>query len=129
VVPSHYTGTPLQWYHQSYIYAQLHDRKKEIAFHAGEIWQILYTSLLYGDGDFRKTINFIINYGRDNDTVAAIAGMILGAHIGFDALPEDWKLETIRVNRNVIGIDLEELARDISDMLTDGWPKKANELQ
>ena len=87
--------------------------EKAIAFHAGEIWQILMTSLQFGEGDFEKTMRFIVNYGRDNDTVAAIAGMILGAKEGYTKLPEDLKTEVLRVNREVLGIDLEALAKEL----------------
>lgn len=112
-MPQGYPGTELDWLRQDYIYQGLEKRQKAIAFHAGEIWDITYASLLFGRGDFRKTMSFIVNYGRDNDTVAAIVGTMLGAYLGYDALPDDLKLEIIKVNREVIGIDLEELAQDL----------------
>lgn len=116
--PLGYPGTDLDWIRQEYIYQALEKRQKAIAFHAGEIWDITYASLLYGDGDFRKTMAFIVNYGRDNDTVAAIAGTILGAYLGYEALPEDLKSETVRVNREIMGIDLEALSEELSGVLT-----------
>lgn len=119
VVPDAYPGTHADWERQDYIYQELEKRQKAIAFHAGEIWDILYISLLYGDGDFRKTMSFIVNYGRDNDTVAAIAGTILGAYVGYEGLPEDLKTEVITVSREVIGIDLNILANDIYNTITD----------
>ncbi len=112
-IPLGYLGTEEDWLRQEYIYQGLEKKQKAIAFHAGEIWDILYTSLLYGEGDFRKTMAFIVNYGRDNDTVAAIAGTILGAYIGYDDLPEDLKTEVVKVSREVMGIDLELLADDM----------------
>jgi hypothetical protein len=36
-------------------------------------------------------MQFIVNYGRDNDTVAAVAGMILGAKLGYSGLPESMR--------------------------------------
>ena len=113
VIPEGYPGTDLDWLKQEYIYQGLEKRQKAIAFHAGEIWDIAYASLLFGEGDFRKTMSFIVNYGRDNDTVGAVVGAILGAYLGYDALPEDLKTEVVKVSREVIGIDLEELANDL----------------
>ncbi|MGB2761576.1 MAG: ADP-ribosylglycohydrolase family protein, partial [Maribacter stanieri] len=59
-------------------------------------------------------MQFIVNYGRDNDTVAAIAGMILGAKLGYKALPPQLSETIINVNRENMGIDLEVLAREMS---------------
>lgn len=115
--PRGYPDTVSDWMRQEYIYKGLEKRQKAIAFHAGEIWDILYASLLFGEGDFRKTMSFIVNYGRDNDTVAAIAGAILGAYIGYDGLPEDLKLEVVNVNREVIGIDLEKLSQRLFESI------------
>lgn len=58
-------------------------------------------------------MQFIVNYGRDNDTVAAVAGMILGAKDGFSNLPADLRTEVLTVNKEVLGIDLEALAREM----------------
>ena len=65
------------------VYQLLEKDERAIAFHSAEIWQILVTALEFGNGDFEKTMQFIVNYGRDNDTVAAVAGMILGAKLGY----------------------------------------------
>lgn len=111
--PEGYPGTAADWLQEQYLFEELEKRQKAIPFHAGEIWQILVTGLLYGEGDFEKTMTFIVNYGRDNDTVAAVAGMILGAALGYDQLPDDWKTQTIEVSRAVMGLDLEMLAEKI----------------
>lgn len=113
IPPLPYLGSKEDWIRENYIFAALEKREKAIAFHAGEIWQILITGLAYGEGDFEKSMRFIVNYGRDNDTVAAIAGMILGAKDGFSKLPTDLREDILKVNKEVIGIDLEVLAKDI----------------
>lgn len=59
--------------------------------------------------DFRRSLEFVVNYGRDNDTTAAVTGAVLGAYLGADALPESWVQTTLERNR-AIGIDLEILA-------------------
>jgi hypothetical protein len=40
--------------------------------------------------DFKKIILEIINRGGDTDTNAAVAGQVLGAHLGYSKLPKDW---------------------------------------
>jgi len=110
-VPEGYPGDDIAWYRQQQVYWHLEQNQRMIAFHAGEIWEILHAGLTFGEGDFLKSLQFIINYGRDNDTVGALAGMILGTHSGFKNLPDDLKYEAIRVNRELLGIDLEDLAQ------------------
>lgn len=112
-LPRNFQGSQLDWMQQTYLFDELEKRQKAIAFHAGEIFQILVTGMLYGDGDFQKTMAFIVNYGRDNDTVAAVAGMILGAAIGFEDLPDDLKMEVLKVSKEVVGLDLEALAEQV----------------
>jgi ADP-ribosylglycohydrolase len=112
--PTGYPGSKTDWIRQNFIYEELEKQQKAIPFHAGEIWQITYTGLEFGEGDFRKTMAFIVNCGRDNDTVAAVAGMILGAKDGYSNLPKDLKEEILKVNKEVIGIDLELLANEIT---------------
>ena len=82
--------------------------------HAQEILLVTITSILYSDFDFQQCMEFIVNYGRDNDTSGAVAGAILGAYIGFDQLPP-LKEQVIETNRNNLGIDLETLAQELTD--------------
>ncbi|MPR33075.1 hypothetical protein GBK04_06815 [Cytophagaceae bacterium SJW1-29] len=58
---------------------------------------------------------FIINYGRDNDTVGAVAGAILGAYWGADRLPQAQSKLVREVCKNQLGIDLEKLAQQMTD--------------
>lgn len=112
-IPVSYKGSKLEWNQLQYIFDALERDQRAIAFHAGEIFQILIAGMYYGEGDFERTMQFIVNYGRDNDTVAAVAGMILGAKDGYAKLPIGLRDEVIRVNREVLGIDLELLAKQI----------------
>ncbi|MGB5458938.1 MAG: ADP-ribosylglycohydrolase family protein, partial [Eudoraea sp.] len=117
-IHDHFSWTKTYWAQQEFVYALLEKDEKAIAFHAGEIWQIMIAGLAFGEGDFVKSIQFIVNYGRDNDTVAAVAGMILGAKDGYTNLPVELRTEVLRVNREQLGIDLEELAsRMVGTML------------
>ena len=116
-IPKNYPGNALDWYRQETIYQALEQNQHRIAFQAGEIWEILYAGLLFGDGDFTTTLQFIINYGRDNDTVGAVAGMILGAKDGYAKLPEYLKKDVIRINKDLLGIDLEGLAQELTELV------------
>ena len=112
-VPNGYPGSKLEWMRQNFVYAELTKKQRAIAFHAGEIFQILYAALLFGEGNFIKTLAFIVNYGRDNDTVGAVAGMILGAQLGFKDLPRHLRDPVLKTNRELLGIDLEAIAEEI----------------
>ena len=46
--------------------------------------------LLYGEGDFFKTIDIATRCGQDSDCNPASAGGILGALIGYDKIPDQW---------------------------------------
>lgn len=48
-------------------------------------------SLLYGEGDFGRTIDIATRCGQDSDCNPASAGGVLGCLMGYDALPEEWK--------------------------------------
>lgn len=111
--PKGFPGNQKDWVRQEMVYKLLEKDEKAIAFHAGEIWQILVTALQFGEGDFLKTIQFTINYGRDNDTVAAVAGMILGAKEGYNNLPLALREEVVKVSREQMGLDLEALAHEM----------------
>jgi len=113
-IPRGYPNSNQDWVQQDFVYSLLEKNEKAIAFHAGEIWEILITALEFGEGDFEKTMRFIVNYGRDNDTVAAVAGMILGAKDGYSNLPVALRTEVLQVSKENMGIDLEALANELS---------------
>ncbi|WP_245726408.1 ADP-ribosylglycohydrolase family protein [Pricia antarctica] len=114
-MPKGFTGNQKDWIHQEMVYQYLEKDEKAIAFHSGEIWQILVTALQFGEGDFEKTMQFVVNYGRDNDTVGAVAGIILGAKDGYSNLPVALRTEALRVNKENMGIDLEALAHEMTE--------------
>ncbi|MCP9770181.1 ADP-ribosylglycohydrolase family protein [Lacihabitans sp. LS3-19] len=86
---------------------------QDMPFHAGEIHLQVLTAMLFSDFDYIKTMQFLVNYGRDNDTTAAIAGGILGAFVGFEKLPAD-KEKVIEVSKNQLDTDLELLAQKLT---------------
>lgn len=59
--------------------------------------------LLYGEGDFSKTIDISTRCGQDSDCNPASAAGILGVIKGYDAIPEYWKSNLAEVeNRNFV---------------------------
>jgi hypothetical protein len=49
--------------------------------------------LLYGEGDFSKTIDISTRCGQDSDCNPASSGGILGTILGYQEIPEYWKKE------------------------------------
>lgn len=48
--------------------------------------------LLYGEGDFTKTMEIATRSGQDADCNPSSAGGILGVMLGYRAIPEHWKM-------------------------------------
>ena len=61
------------------------------AFQAA-LWAIVHTAVPAGDpaGHFRDALVAAVRVGDDTDTVAAIAGGLLGARWGLSAMPGEW---------------------------------------
>lgn len=114
IIPDNWTRDSLSFYQIEMMYKQLDRHLKAIPFHAGEIFIIALTAMEYAQGDFKKAMTFITNYGRDNDTAAAVAGMIMGAQLGYDQLPEKMKVSVVQTSQTVIGIDLEALSDELT---------------
>jgi len=51
---------------------------------------IVILGLLYGEGDFERTMCITVNCGEDTDCTAATAGSIFGIINGIEAIPEKW---------------------------------------
>jgi len=47
--------------------------------------------LLYGQGDYSKTLEIAARCGQDSDCNPASAGGVLGTMIGYSNIPEEWK--------------------------------------
>lgn len=101
--------TPLEALQLLEAYRLLDERQQRMPFHAGEIHLVNLTALLFAQFDFTRALEFVVNYGRDNDTTAAVTGAILGAHRGAAALPEAWASRALERNR-ALGLDLEAMA-------------------
>ncbi len=55
-----------------------------------------FAVLKMADGNFQRSIILGGNFGRDADTIAAIAGALSGAFQGLDAIPKPW-VEKVRI--------------------------------
>ncbi|MCP9235815.1 ADP-ribosylglycohydrolase family protein [Lewinella sp. JB7] len=106
-IPESYPYDSLTYAQTQKAYELLAQSRQDVPFHAGEINLINLTALLFSDYAFAPAMEFVVNYGRDNDTVAAVTGAILGALHGFRGLPVDQREMVLRVNREVLEIDLE----------------------
>jgi len=94
-------------------YSLLDEHNHEIQFNPREIFLTILTAFEFCRYDFEKTMAFITNYGRDNDTAGAIAGAILGASEGFQKLPADMKDQVLKTNIEELNIDLKKLATSL----------------
>jgi ADP-ribosylglycohydrolase len=67
--------------------------------HAIEELPVALGMLLVGAGDYRHTVLGAVNYGRDCDSIATMAGAIVGALHGERAVPKEWSAEVARASR------------------------------
>jgi ADP-ribosylglycohydrolase len=96
-------------------YSLLDEKLQDSPFHAAEIHLINLTALEFSEGNFQEAIEFVVNYGRDNDTVGAITGAILGAYWGANKLPQALVKKSLAVNKKVVGLDLKMLAEQMTN--------------
>jgi len=73
--------------------------------------------------DTRQAIIGATNLGRDADTIAGIAGELVGALYGIDALPVPWVEKVLRLNPNP---DLEQVALDLTKLILDSNVSQRN---
>ena len=106
---------PLAYLQLKRAFDKLDEANESIAFHPGEIYLITLTAMLFHEFEFEETMAFITNYGRDNDTIAAIAGAILGAYWGADKLPAEMTQKILDVNRAQLDLDLVLLADALTE--------------
>ena len=98
-------------------YELLDVKNQDMPFHAGEIHLINLTALLFCNFDFEKSLAFVVNYGRDNDTVGAVTGGILGAYSGAKKLPKQAVERVLTTNKELLQTDFEALANQLTDQI------------
>ena len=83
---------------------------------------MLLIGLLYGEGDFARTLTTAVNCGEDTDCTGATAGSIFGILNGLDAIPERWKapigrkIKTACLNLGELGYFGNQLPADIDSL-------------
>ncbi|QIY74512.1 ADP-ribosylglycohydrolase family protein [Streptomyces sp. RLB1-33] len=75
---------------------------------------VLTAGLLYGDGDFTRTITLTVRGGLDTDSNGATAGSVAGVLCGAEAIPAQWKDPLEDTVRSAVfgfdGVRISELA-------------------
>ncbi len=84
--------------------------------HSIEELPIALGMLLVGGGDYCRTVLGSVNYGRDCDSIATMAGALAGALHGEAAIPRDWSkrvAEASRLDLRAPASELAAVAREI----------------
>jgi ADP-ribosylglycohydrolase len=76
--------------------------------------------------DYRSGVSVIARLGGDTDTAAAIAGAIIGARVGKDGIPEEWRRDLCEWPRTLDW--MERLGKKLADPGADGRPLSLNLL-
>ncbi|MBE7043365.1 MAG: ADP-ribosylglycohydrolase family protein [Ruminococcaceae bacterium] len=82
--------------------------------------------LMYGEGDFKKSMLATVNCGDDTDCTAATVGAYLGILYGMDGIPKDW-LEYI--GDDIINIAVDKSYRKIPKTCTELTDRIMNLIQ
>ncbi|GAB3651616.1 ADP-ribosylglycohydrolase family protein [Glycomyces tarimensis] len=72
--------------------------------------------LIAANGDYRQAVLGAVNYGRDSDSIAVMAGAVAGALGGVDAVPAEWisgVSEGSRMDITATGPVIAAVARDV----------------
>ncbi|SCL30838.1 ADP-ribosylglycohydrolase [Micromonospora rhizosphaerae] len=88
--------------------------------HAIEELPVALGMVIVARGNYTDAVLGAINYGRDSDSIATMAGAICGAMHGIEAIPEEWRntvarnsrLDLTATGRSMAGIAVEIRAKD-----------------
>lgn len=81
--------------------------------------------LLYGEGDFKKTMITAINCGDDTDCTAATVGATLGILYGTEGIPSDWAeyigddIVTGAVDKSGDAVNLPKTCTELTERVTE----------
>lgn len=87
--------------------------------HAIEELPIALGMLLVADGDFRTAVLGAVNYGRDCDSIATMAGALAGALRGEAPIPAAWAKPVAEASR----LDLHAPARALTEVTREVYAK------
>lgn len=86
--------------------------------HSIEELPIALAMLVVGGGDYRRTVLGSVNYGRDCDSIATMAGAVAGALHGESAVPDDWAKRVAEASRLDLHAPAAELTRVTREIFT-----------
>jgi ADP-ribosylglycohydrolase len=92
------------------------DARRPSRLHAIEELPIALGMLVVADGGYREAVLGGVNYGRDSDSIATMAGAISGAMHGLSAIPEDWAADVAdgsRIDLHAPGQTMAAVAREV----------------
>ncbi|AKB58294.1 ADP-ribosylglycohydrolase family protein [Methanosarcina barkeri] len=69
-------------------------------WYADETFALAYFCILRYPNDFKKAVQTAVNITGDSDSVASVAGGILGARLGIEAIPISW-IEALKENEKI----------------------------
>ncbi|WNB85873.1 ADP-ribosylglycohydrolase family protein [Cellulomonas sp. ATA003] len=73
--------------------------------------------VLAHDGDFSAAVLGAVNYGRDADSIATMAGAICGGLGGREVIPADWARDIAaasRIDLDAVGATMADVVRDVA---------------
>ena len=123
-----YRGAPFSYDDGRKIVVLCDERDREMGFADGkkgydvvDNFGIIMIGLLYGQGDFGKTLCYAVNCGEDTDCTAATLGSMLGIIYGYKKIPTEWirpigsQISTLCLNHG----EIEGMVPKTVDELTD----------
>jgi ADP-ribosylglycohydrolase len=84
--------------------------------HSIEELPLALGALVATRGDYRRAVLAATNYGRDSDSIATMAGALIGGLHGIEAIPQEWRdavAEGSRLDLSASGRTMAAVARDI----------------
>lgn len=104
------------------IWMPLHDLLRTSSWAAtAEAIPASFACLKMENETFRSGVVLAGNFARDADTIGAVAGAILGAKYGANAIPDYWKEKTRYPTGTCLsftkGLDIYEMARKLTDII------------
>jgi ADP-ribosylglycohydrolase len=113
--------SPGVWEAMSPLYASLACTYNPWADLAPEAVALALGLAIASKGDFEDAVLAGANIGRDADTIAAIAGSVIGAEHGVDAIPGRW-IERVQIIKgsciaSTAGIDVMEISQRLADVV------------
>lgn len=93
-------------------YERLH--VSSLGSEAAQTLAVALGMLVAAGGDLRQTVTGCVNYGRDNDSYASVAGAIAGALHGTSAIPVDWRATVEAANPDP---DMRALALGLAEIV------------